>query len=329
MAVVVMTTERGRAGRRFAGRRAGVIRGVVLAVAALAIAAPSARPAAEPDARVFAAHALALRAAGVAGDDTAKDFLAGLPGAGALTEEALPVLWQPFFENAIVKLGRLQSPAPVALYYNPLLDVALLTLWERHEASYRAGVARALPGERLADPGAEALLQPQWLAAEDGAIEALARITAARLGTFRRAHPAQHREGGEDRVSFAAAAADLRAAAPRLAWNLVRRTQWAADTEPWLQPALSEIEEALAARDATALMAAAPDTDAETADAIAALPAEFTGRLTLDMALDAGGAERMLIGSLPDDGAVYVFVLCRLEGDACALGRFVLASVLG
>ena len=323
-----MMTERGRIGRRLTGRQAGVIRGIVLVVTALALAAPAASPAAEPDARLFAAHALALRAAGVAGDDAAKDFLTGLPGAGALKEEALPVLWQPFFENAIVKLGRLRSPAPVALYYNPLLDIALLTLWERDEASYRVGVARALPGERQGNPDAAASLRPQWMAAEDGPIETLARITAARLGAFRRAHPAQQREGGEDPVTFAAAAADLRAAAPRLAWNLVRREQLAADAEPWLQPALAEIEEALAARDAAVLTAAAPDTDAETAAAIAALPAEYTERLTLDMALDAGGEERLLIGSLPDDGAVYVFVLCRLEGDACALARFMLASVL-
>lgn len=323
-----MTTAKGHTRRCSIGTRAGVLPGIVLAVAALAIAASSEPSAAEPDARLFAAHALALRAAGVAGDESAQEFLAGLPGAGALVEEALSVLWQPFFENAIVKLGRLRSPAPVALYYNPLLDIALLTLWERHEASYRVVVARALPGERQGNPDADVSLQPQWMAAEDGPIEALARITAARLGAFRRAHPAQQREGGKDPVTFATAAADLRAAAPRLAWNLVRRVQLAADAEPWLQPALTEIEEALAVRDAAVLTAAAPDTDAETAAAIAALPAEFIERLTLDMALDAGGEGRLLIGSLPDDGAVYVFVLCRLEGDACALGRFVLASVL-
>ena len=323
-----MTTAKRRTRRCSTGTRSGVLPGIVLAVAALAMAASSEPSTAEPNARLFAAHALALRAAGVAGDDAAKDFLADLPGAGAVEKEALTVLWQPFFENTIVKLGRLQSPAPAALYYNPLLDVALLTVWERHEDSYRPGLARALPGERLADPGADVSLQPPWMAAEDGPVEALARITAARLAAFRGAHPAQHREGGEDPVTFAAAAADLRAAAPRLAWNLVRHAEWEADAEPWLRPALSVIEETLAARDAAALMAAAPDTDAETAAAIAALPAKFTERLTLDMVLDAGSAGRILIGSLPDDGAVYVLVLCRLESDACALGRFVLASVL-
>ena len=323
-----MMMGRRRGGRHRARQHSGVIQGLLLAVAAVAFSVPPACPAAEPDARLFAAHALALRAAGVAGDGSATDFLAILPGAGAVAEEALAVLWQPFFENAIVKLGRLQSPAPAALYYNPLLDVAMLSLWERHEDTYRAILARTLPGERLGDPDAAVSPRPQWLVAEDGPIESLARITATRLGTFRRMHPVEHLEGGNDRVLFAAAAADLRAVMPRLAGSVVRRSLWAADTEPWLRSALSEIEEVLAAADPTALMAAAPHTDPDAAAAIAALPAGFTNQLTLDMALDAGGPERMLIGSLPDDGAVYVFVLCRLEHDACVLSRFVLASVL-
>ena len=46
------------------------------------------------------------------------------------------------------------------------------------------------------------------------------------------------------------------------------------------------------------------------------------------MVLDTGGEERLLIGSRPDDGDVYVLVLCRLEGDTCALRRFALASLL-
>ena len=322
-------TASGGAPERSGVPRAGLVPSTVLTVCALALAglaAPSAG--AEPDARRFAAYALALRTAGVAGDDPARDFLAGLPGAGAVARKALPVLWRPFFENAIVKLGRLRSPAPAALYYNPLLDVAVLTLWARHEDAYLVDSARAAPGERLDDPDAATSLRPPWMEAEDGPVEALARITAARLGAFRQAHPARERAGRQDRTTFATAAADLRAAAPRLEWNAVRRAQWAAGTEPWLSPALAAVEAALAARDAAALTAAAPATGAETAAALAALPADFTTGLTLDMVLDTGGEERLLIGSRPDDGDVYVLVLCRLEGDACALRRFVLASLL-
>ena len=112
----------------FAGTRAGAVCGVVL-VAVVAAALPASSAAAESPARLFAAHALALRAAGVAGEEPAAEVLVAMPGAGVAGDaESLSVLWRPFFANAIVKLGRLRSPAPVALYYNPLLDVAVFTL---------------------------------------------------------------------------------------------------------------------------------------------------------------------------------------------------------
>ena len=75
-------------------------------------------------------------------------------------DEALPALWRPFFANAVVQLGRAPSPAPVALYYNPLLDVAVTTLWEKQDGGYRVVWARALPGERLADPEAAVVPLP-------------------------------------------------------------------------------------------------------------------------------------------------------------------------
>lgn len=117
---------------------------------------------------------------------------------------------------------------------------------------------------------------------------------------------------------------------PRLAWNAARRAQWAAETEPWLDPALTGIEGALGAHDASALLAAAPDTDSETAAALAELPRAFIERLTLDMVLGGDGEERLLIGSVREDGAIYVLALCRLDGGgACALRRFLLVSLLG
>ena len=301
-----------------------------LAMAALLVPCPANVAAEESAPRVFAAHALDLRAAGVAGEARAAAVLAGIPGVPLTgAEESLLVLWTPFFENAIVKLGRVQSSAPVALYYNSLLDVAVFTVWERQQRQYQVASIRALPGEHLADPKADVPTRPPWMAEDRGPIDALSRIAAGRLDVFRRAHPASARDAGRDDITFAAAAAGMRAALPRLVWNAVRRAQWAAETEPWLGPALAGIEKVLAARDTSVLAAAAPDTDAETAAALARLPREFIARLALDMVLDGGGEERLLIGSVPDEGDIFVLVVCRLDGDACALRRFLLASVLG
>lgn len=294
--------------------------------AVLAVALPASSSAAESAARRFAAHALALRADGLAGGGAAAEVLVAMPGAAAAGASPA-ALWRPFFANAVVELGRLPSPAPVALYYNPLLDVAVTTRWEKQDGGYRVASARALPGERLADPEAAVAPLPSWTAAP-GPVDALARATAARLDAFRNAHPARSAEPGRDAATFAAVAADLRAALPRLVWNAAQSARWTEDVQPWLRPALAEVEAALAARDPSALVAAAPDTDADTAAVLARLPAGFAAGLALDMVLEAQGDARLLVGSLPEDGDVYVLTLCRLAGGGCALRRFVLLALL-
>ena len=298
----------------------GLTMGVLLGVVAGATAE-------QPDPQQFAAQALALRMAAIERTDAATRILATIPGSAPA--EALPELWHPFFENTIVKLGRLRAPVPVALYYNPLLDISLITYWEQKDGHYRVALIQALPGERLVAPTATVQDQPAWMVADDP-ITTLAGVTATRLDTFRRTHPAKAQDAaGPNGVTFASAAANMRAALPRLLWNAGIRTQWTAEAEPWLFPALSQVDEALAARTTAALTAAAPDTDTMVADAIAGLPAAFAANLTLDMVLPAGNQKRLLIGSMPDDGDVYLFVLCRMEGTDCALRRFMLSSLSG
>ena len=318
----IMNTRPGVVRMCFALRPLGT-----LTIALLLILSPV-RADEESAARLFAAHALALRSAVVAGEERATEVLATMPGAGMVAREMLSVLWSPSFANAIVKLGRLRSSGPAALYYDPLLDVAVLTLWTRGGEGYRVVAVRALPGERLAAPDAAVTIEPSWMSAEDGAVGALARTTMSRLDAFRHAHPADAREPGHDAATFAAAAADLRALLPRLAWNAAQRARWTDEAQPWLPPALAGVEKALAARDPAVLRAAAPGTDAQTAAALAALPAGFAAGLALDMALEAGETDRLLIGSLAADGDIYVLALCRLEGGACGLRRFMLVSLL-
>ncbi len=283
---------------------------------------------AETGARLFAAQALALRAAGVEGSAPAAAVLAAMPGAGLVgAGAALPALWRPFFANAVVKLGRLRSPAPAALYYDPLLDLAILTFWERSRDGWRVAAARALPGERLADRKAAAPLRPAWTTAADGPAAALRRIAAARLAAFRRAHPAGSRRPARDTASFAAAAADMRAGLPRLVWRAAAGASWAGQGSVWLPPLLGRIDAALAARDAGAVRAAAPDTGPAQAAALARLPPAFAASLALDAAMPAGTEGRLLVASSPDDGAVYLLALCRLQGEACALRRLTLAAL--
>ena len=97
----------------------------------------------QPDPKRFAAQALALRTAAIERQRRGhKNSGSMIPGSAPV--DVLPGLWHSFFENAIVKLGRLRAPVPVALYYNPLLDIA------RHH--FLGTERRALSGRR--DPSA-------------------------------------------------------------------------------------------------------------------------------------------------------------------------------
>ncbi len=242
------------------------------------------------------------------------------------SKETFSALWGPFFGNTVVKLGRLLSPAPVALYYNPLLDAALFTLWERRSDDFKLVSIRALPGERLVAKNDVVPLLPIWITTKKEPITTLAEITVARLEAFRRTHPAGEKKGGQDDITYASA--DIQAVLPRLLWNVITRERQAERTKLWLPAALTRINSVLAFRNAKALTVAAPDTDAQTAAALADMPTNFAAQLTLDMVLETDGGDRLLIGSLPEDGDTYVLAHCRLKGDICKLRRFILISLL-
>lgn len=287
----------------------------------------SARTATESPARLFAASALAFRTAGLAGEGSAMSVLSTVPGAKAVPGELLPALWRPFFENAIVKLGRLNAPVPVALYFNPLLDVAVFTLWRRQGDAYVVHRVRVLPGERLDGPGAPVSLFPAWIATKSSPPAALARITAERLERFGRRHPAAAQAPGLAMSTFADAAANARDAMARLAWNTAQRSVWTDAGLPWLGAMLSKVEDALNSGDAASLTAVAPETDAGTAAALAQLPRSFVERLSLDMVLGAAENGHILVGSVPEEGGVYIFAACRMADGVCELRRFALLSV--
>lgn len=296
------------------------------AAAVLAVALPGARADDDIDARIrgFAAHVLALRQAAMEGADT--EAVTRIPGSGP--RERAAALWAPFFENASVLLGRLRSPAPTALFYNPLLDVALVTYWRQEEDGYRAAVLRALPGERLNDPRARAIpAVPAWATASDGPIDALAETTGFRLDAFRYTDPAEARKGWRLRTTFAADAAAGREVRSRLLDHAVRRAGWYSGKDAWLAPTLTAIQKALASDDPAAVIAAAPATDDATAEVIARMPVEYAEGLLLDEVLVAGDDGRLLFGSSPDDGDIYVIALCRLEGGICGLRRILFVSL--
>ena len=278
----------------------------------------------DAEARSFAAHAVALRAAIVKGGGIA--VLSRIPG--GLSQGSPAGMWPAFFGNTMVALGRLRSPGPAALYYNPLLDVAVGTSWAKEEGGWRVVTAQAFPGESFGGPPDAVPSRPSWVKADHKMVESLSATTVSRLADFHRFHPPEAESGVQITTSFADDAAYARAAWPRLLWNARQHAAWTSGAQAWLHPTLEKVTETLSLGDANAVTAAAPATDAATAEAVAGLPEGLAARLVLDMILDGGGDRRLLIGSLPEDGQIYFLVQCRLKGTACSLRRIVIVSLL-
>ena len=237
--------------------------------------------------------------------------------------------WRRFFDNMGISFGRLRSPTPIALFYNPLLDIGLLTYWERRIESHAVTSAILLPGERLENPDGWAhsamfASAPPWMEDENDMLAALARSAASRVEAFHAAHPVKSREPARDELTFAEADQLLRAVMRRLAtWYEQQRSirAW------WVRPVESEIASRLAARNPMVLMRAAPDTDPLTANALARVSEDAVTRFTLHMVLDVvGDGHRLLLGSLRDTLSI-IPVTCLLSDGGCNLRRFQLMDL--
>ena len=133
-------------------------------------AVPQAEPAETPG---FPGQAAALRRSVVDRDDMSMRVLGLIPGVSWLVppdateaqrNSVLKQTWGPFFENAVIETRAADTPTPAALYYNPLLDVALLTYWERTvDSAYRISELRIVPGERLSAADAATPVAPAWM----------------------------------------------------------------------------------------------------------------------------------------------------------------------
>ena len=192
--------------------------------------------------------------------------------------------------------------------------------------AYRITRLHVVPGERLASPGALVPATPGWMTEEEP-VAVMGRITVERLAAL--ADGGFSGSGDSDSFDYDRADRDLRAAQPRLLWNVLQRSRWSEAAGRWLSRTIDVIDEAMALSDAPALVEVAPDTDAQTARILADLPSAFVSDLVLDMVLEPDEDRRLLVVSTQHDGEVYVLVLCRLNLDAglCRPRQFALAKV--
>ena len=107
--------------------------------------------------------------------------------------ELEPMLWRLLMRGAIVKIGNLKSPTPVVLYYNPIIDVAALTVWQARPKRYDLTAIRLLPGEHLKQSSIETEAIPAWRDASDP-FETLTSTTESRLSGFKASYPVSGRK---------------------------------------------------------------------------------------------------------------------------------------
>ena len=284
----------------------------------------------------FHDQALALRQLAVERSDEVLQVLRLIPGVNWLLPQDAPEderdivlkqLWGSFFENVIVEVRATDKTTPSALYYNPLLDVALLTHWEQDATTaYRLSGLRVAPGERFSAAGAMVPAAPGWMNGS-APIDILYDTNMERLTVFRRSSLAEHT--GDADQKYEQAVRDLKAAQPRLEWNASQRIAWHSEANTWLSETIDTIEDTIALGDEAELIAKASETDAETAGVLVSLPSGLVDQLTLDIVLTYEEEERLLVISLPDDGDFFIMVKCRIDTDArrCTPSQYILVGL--
>jgi hypothetical protein len=87
-------------------------------------------------------------------------------------------LWSFFFKGTLTKLVLANSPEPLILYYNPILDAAVVEGCHQTGQSFVCDELCAFPGEAI--EGVKPSRMPSWYAAPSP-LEALRRLAAQRL----------------------------------------------------------------------------------------------------------------------------------------------------
>ncbi|TAK53076.1 MAG: hypothetical protein EPO25_11805 [Gammaproteobacteria bacterium] len=145
-------------------------------------------------ARTLLEAATITRAFGIEEPAAIRAQLASMPlgvlPRGSENQRHRDTLWSLFFKGSLLKAGRVASAQPLAIFYNPMLDVAAVQACVPGVVD--CATLCALPGELLAGdaPGSAA---PTWMRAEQP-LAALAITSARRMSAFAGAHPAEATE---------------------------------------------------------------------------------------------------------------------------------------
>ena len=239
--------------------------------------------------------------------------------------QAMGAIWPDFFGNTVVAELALDDDLTEVLYYNPLLDVAIATLWAHSDrgdvVTAQISSMRALPGEHLKGDDNGVHQSPLWMGSLDP-IGTLVESARMRVASFR----GGRREQNSD--AYDVAVEGMQAIIPRLHWLVEQKGKWG--DAKWIEPLLLAIEDDLSMRDPMELLARAPQSGLETATALSALDRAFISQLGLDVVLEQDRTRFVVLSSLLD-GRYYLFVKCELTSDQarCVPIQYTWIDVLG
>jgi hypothetical protein len=136
-------------------------------------------------------NAVLTRALGIESPKAITPQLDAMPK-GVIThdQDTLPqrlTIWSFFLKGTLIKLGRINSPNPIIVFYNPLMDVALVQGCHYNEAVIKCDQACALPGESM--DNFKAARAPAWLLAKLP-MDAFEHTAGIRMAVFERDQPA-------------------------------------------------------------------------------------------------------------------------------------------
>jgi hypothetical protein len=148
-------------------------------------------------------NAVLTRALGIESPSAIEPQLDGMPnGFFARNQNTLPqrlTIWSFFFKGTLTKLGRLNSPSPLIVYYNPIVDVAVVEACRYEGSVVNCTEACALPGESM--DNFEASRVPVWLE-QDRPLDAFERNAGTRMAVFERDQPADAGQANPWRAKY-------------------------------------------------------------------------------------------------------------------------------
>lgn len=221
-----------------------------------------------------------------------------------------PIAWSIFFRDTIMKIGALKSKGPTAIYYNPLVDVAVITHWESHSARrYEIRTAYAVPGYALAqrkERSSSSSPLPEWLIAERGPVLLqLVNLAAQRLQDIASVFPIDREANQSQGRAINLNAPDLQEQSEEQVLILLDGLRRAATDRP-LRGVIEEVQMALVRGTVDDLSKISIQVDDSASQAVRGTEPEVRKQIELSAVYRSSLDTVLAFYSLPQDGHAYV-----------------------